>query len=443
MYNANIWWHFFQFSIFMMLASLFVFKVFEHKLRISNLCFWVLIILYTAVTSFIISLTLTEISPHRELATPGILIIISISITTLKVMIRKHGLSLFFLFFLFLNIQLNTLELAKATLEYEFMPQPFEYLHANTLLLSLLYVAFLLPILYSLLVKLYKRMIDENISFKGMEFFCFLPAGFFFSLCFFMRLNDYSSIMPMRESLLPLITLNICAFGSYFAVLKSVLVNHDAALKHEELYAAKMNQLLLEEQCESLQSKIASEARARHDWRHHIITIIGFVDKQDLSGLECYLTEYKDKYLFPDAPRICNVDALDMLFQYYKRKASELDITLTINTIVLDISQISVSDLIVVFGNLLANAMESCERMDSNQKYLTLKIKRRGKNVIAIICENNFDGIVLRKNNAIISRKKEGGIGLSSIETVVEKNNGVLQYEISDKIFKVYVALHI
>ncbi|MEF9997576.1 MAG: ATP-binding protein [Lachnospiraceae bacterium] len=441
MYNPNIWWHIGQFIFFMCIVSFLIFKVFEYKLQVSKKIFWVIAGIYTIVVSVILALTLTEISRYRCFSTYGIFLIMLVSIIVATILIRKNIMLLLFLIFIFLNLQFTTIVLAKATLDFEILPRHMSYENGDFILLSSVYCIILFPAIYYLLIKLYKKIIDVDVVTWQMQLFCCLPAGFFFAIYMLIDMNCDTVVSTQKEMLLPLVVINICAYLSYVAAIKAIIHSHDIAIEHAKLYEANAKLLLWEEQYETLQAKIYSEERMRHDWRHHIVTVLGYVEHKDLEGLSEYLAEYKKKYVLTDTPKICDITALDMLFQYYKRKASESGIELSISTVMFNQCQVSVPDLTILFGNLLENAIEACERMDIGTKYITLKVRNNENDLIAIICENSYDGILNQKNNTMVSRKKNGGIGISSVRDIVEKYNGIIEMKMDNKIFKTYIAL--
>lgn len=439
MYNANIWWHFFQFFIFMCPVSFLTYKIFENNLKVEKAYYWAAVFFYVIFISSIIALTLTEISPYPQFSLVGINLIILSSIIIFRVVVRKNTFSLLFVFFLYLGIQYSSLLLAKATIDFHFIPQLIPYKSGDFLVLSLVYMVIMFPAAYFILIKLYKRIVDEEITTKWMNFFFCLPAGFFFAMMLLMSINIGENVA--KETLLPLILLNMCAFISCFAALESILASHDAMVEHEKIYEANIQLALWEEQYKHLQGKVDAEAKIRHDWRHHIIMVLGFVEHKDLEGLDAYLAEYKVKYLLPEEVPVCDNMPLNMVFQYYKRKAADLNIPLHINTVHFQKCHVSDSELTIVFGNLLENAIEACNRIPEEDRFITLKIKNVENSLVAIICENSFDGILNQRNGKILSRKKEGGIGLSSIESIARKYHGILKIQAEQNNFKIYVSL--
>ncbi len=81
-------------------------------------------------------------------------------------------------------------------------------------------------------------------------------------------------------------------------------------------------------------------------------------------------------------------------------------------------------DVTTIFGNLLDNAIEAAEQVESN-KCIYIKISSRHQ-MIVIRIENSCS-VVRWKNNMPISKKgKNGGIGLLNVKSSIEKYDGNL-----------------
>lgn len=439
--DLNIWWHLLQVIVFLCPACFIIFKVFENKLRVSKRRYWTAMSVYIVIITSILGLTMTEVSPYREFGADGIYIIIILTILIMAGLIKESIFSLLFVVFIFINVELNIILLAFSTTDYHLIPQIFSYEYADMIAVSILYGMIMFPVVYYLLVKLYKRIVDADLSFRRVNLFFLLPAGFFTAVFTLTSYYITSVDHVTKDFLFPLLCINICAFASYFAALESIVASHDAALERERLYTANTQLILWQEQYEHLQGNIMVDAKVRHDWKHHLVTVLGYVNKNDMLGLREYLSDYQEKYLSADELPMCNIRSLDILFQYYKRKAMDSEIRLSIPSVLLEKCEVDILDLTIIFGNLLENAMEACERVQKSERYISLKVGNKDSNLIAIICENSFDGIVNRSNNKIISRKENGGIGLASIESITQKHRGSIRTEIAERKFTIYVSL--
>ena len=439
MINLNIFWHVFQFLVFIILGMFFLFKVFEDNLTVSKKEYWVRAFIHIILLTAVICLFLTQVSPFPNKVL-GSSIIIVLSIALYKFMTRKSPVFLLFILFVLLNVQSNAFFLARTTLDAHIFPKMSAYENGDLLLLASIYCFLIFLVVYFTLEKYYKRIVNENIILKHTKLFFCIPLIFFTAICIFVSSLYKQQTGIEKDFFLPLVLLNLFALISYYAALKSIVDSYDAAAEHERLFAAKTQLDLWENQYKTLQSKIDADTRKRHDWRQHIITIMGFAESRDLDGLEDYLKDYKEKYLIPDKPPICDIASLNLLFQYYQRKAEDMDIRMSVNSVYFGRCSISPSELSVLFGNLLENALEACAHMTTGSKYINFRILRESERII-FSCENSFDGTIHKDKDKFLSRKDNGGAGISSIEGIIQKYGGHLKIQNSGNIFKIFAFL--
>jgi sensor histidine kinase regulating citrate/malate metabolism len=83
-------------------------------------------------------------------------------------------------------------------------------------------------------------------------------------------------------------------------------------------------------------------------------------------------------------------------------------------------------DLSIIIGNLLDNAVEACEKIEKEERYINLRISY-GYGKIDIIMKNssiNKIDIVSNHIDTTKLNKKNHGHGLENIKKTVEKYNG-------------------
>ena len=98
-----------------------------------------------------------------------------------------------------------------------------------------------------------------------------------------------------------------------------------------------------------------------------------------------------------------------------------------INTIVPNHININCSDMGILLGNLLDNAIEACEKTHMDTRWLSVQITYKHCMLIIKIC-NSKDK---QESNIKLSRKREYkncGIGINSIKKVVQKYNGTVEF---------------
>ena len=98
------------------------------------------------------------------------------------------------------------------------------------------------------------------------------------------------------------------------------------------------------------------------------------------------------------------------------------------------------TDFTILFGNLLENAWEAA-RKRKEDGYIKVQIQDQGNQIIACI-ENSYDQQLLSEKKGFRSTKHEGmGIGTRSARLVVEKWNGVMEWQGDGGIFRVRLVL--
>lgn len=136
--------------------------------------------------------------------------------------------------------------------------------------------------------------------------------------------------------------------------------------------------------------------------------------------------------------------AVNAVAAYYAAAAYQAEIEVSLQfAIPRELDSIVESDLCIIVGNLLENAVETCKRMESRPRFIHLNSFLQ-YDTLTITVDNSFDGNLKQKGGVFLSSKRAGeGIGLSSVAAVAQKYGGAARFEASDGIFQasVYVKL--
>jgi len=196
----------------------------------------------------------------------------------------------------------------------------------------------------------------------------------------------------------------------------------------------------------TLQSHITETRQARHDLRHHLSVFKAYIKSGETEKLAEYINDYSDS--LPDDTEItfCDNYAVNSILRYYIAIAKSEGIKVDTHLELPENSGISDSDLCIIFGNCIENAIEACRRLDGD-KFIRINSVIVG-DMLAITIDNSFDGITDKENDDFISRKHEGnasvrgvGIGISSVKAVAHKYDGETRFEAKDDLFQVSVML--
>lgn len=223
--------------------------------------------------------------------------------------------------------------------------------------------------------------------------------------------------------------------------------------------------------------------RLRHDYRHQITVLQEFIKNGETEELSDYLNEMMHAIPQSSGTRYSQNIAVNAVVAYYASRAEEKEIQTDIDiqlpaVLSLDMEQ----SLCVVFGNLLENACEAVERIDTGHentghggtgreagripadrkdgasgwtsddnkggedagRFIRLSAVEHMGNLI-IHMENSMDGKIRKWGRFYLSSKRqEVGIGLSSISNIAEMNGGSAQFNGEQGVFvsDVYMKLY-
>ena len=183
----------------------------------------------------------------------------------------------------------------------------------------------------------------------------------------------------------------------------------------------------------------------RHDLRHQLIVLKSYSMENDQESLQNYIDELTAKIPVEKDLFLCRNFVMNSMALYFRSlaKKQQIDLTLQLAAIGEKNGPIQDSDLCVILGNLLENAIEASAYLPAEQRRITLTSRIYNKKLF-ILMDNSYDGFCSQKSGVFYSRKRaDKGTGLASIETVASKYHGMVSFEPGDKNFvsSVYLEL--
>jgi len=189
----------------------------------------------------------------------------------------------------------------------------------------------------------------------------------------------------------------------------------------------------------------------KHDYKFHLNTALDMLRRGEIEKSDEYLSSLKNQLLEKELPNFCENTVINSLIADYAANCKKLDIEFTVSVSLEQDCSIPNYEMCIVLGNLLENAVEACQRMDTDKsRRIELIIKPAGepltspdgevsKAQLAIKISNTFDGNIVKDGEKYISTKTGGGIGLESVAAVVKSCGEILYIEHDNKWFNVFV----
>lgn len=230
---------------------------------------------------------------------------------------------------------------------------------------------------------------------------------------------------------------NLGAFFVCWIILKLMEESNVKARLKAENYQLTMQFI----QYEHLKTRMEEARRARHDFRQSMAVIQAYVNDNDKDALQNYLRRYLEEYTAESIISYSDNYALNALLVYYEEITKKYGITFQADIDYPEKSGIADSDIIVLTGNLLENAMDACLNRNESGGYLMVRVKR-AMGAIVIQVENPYTGRITVQNEEVLSLKEDhSGIGILSVKEIAQKYHGTTQFDWKDKIFKASVLL--
>lgn len=194
----------------------------------------------------------------------------------------------------------------------------------------------------------------------------------------------------------------------------------------------------------NLNRQIAATRQARHDLRHHVAVMDGYLAAGEYDKLREYLQGYKKSLPGDDAVLYCEHDAVNILLLYFGQQARERQVEFSVSASIPKQVGIPDSALSVLMGNLLENALEACVEVGNEPPRISVKVKARADAVFVRI-ENTCDReVVPDEDGRYRSTKHEGwGVGLESVKNIVAQYEGMLEIESGEGSFCVSALLNV
>ena len=250
----------------------------------------------------------------------------------------------------------------------------------------------------------------------------------------------------LRNSLLSLVTSAVLLAAAGILLFKNRIIRNENNL-------LLMKDEMEQQKYQEIRGAVEKNRELVHDAKNHYLLIREYLRSKDYESLENYVTGLQENFVRTDSWVYTGNHVLDLILGQKRMIAEKKGIFFEIQAIPLSRLPFQERELCSLFGNLLDNAIEACERVTEKEekdregeerpaRKIQVKIQQRGQMLFVEIV-NSTDQIPEQKNRRFLTRKKNPslhGYGLKSVERIVEEHEGVISYEAKDGHFKATVV---
>lgn len=220
-----------------------------------------------------------------------------------------------------------------------------------------------------------------------------------------------------------------------------------AASLRQTAAAGRAARLQLENQrreYEELREKLEQGRRYRHDMRHHLQVLEGlFSQAKSQEGLE-YISALNGQ-LQELAPEVCCANVtVNTLLRSYLGKARACGCKVDVKADIPQRCPVDELDLCVILANGIENAIHACQKNEiADDKWINISVATHENGVITLKIENPCQEEIAFGPDGLpkVRPSEEHGMGLKSVETVVNHYEGILVCERTDGVFTLKAVL--
>lgn len=349
--------------------------------------------------------------------------------------VKKHfGKTLFSL--LMISNLANLTVVAAKCIEGQLFPdlamQPYRW--SFSLFMLLVEAAIGVP-LFFYIKKVYTPAVDREPSGFEWRFLWLIPATFYLMwyYAFYGNISRTSLEIALRpKNALFLFIVNTGAILIYYVVSCLILEQNKTVELQESNHLLTMQAL----QYENLQERITEARRAKHDVRHHIALIREYLNNEDYTALSEYLDQYGRSVPDDTDFQFCDNSAANAVLLYFAQQAKSDGIDYIVRAAIPETTFVDETDLSVVFGNLLENALDACRSETGRDRKIVVRSSQEN-NSLCITVDNTFSGTLKSSKKGLLASTKHPGTGLGteSVKAIAEKYNGICRFEAKDGMF--------
>ncbi len=229
-----------------------------------------------------------------------------------------------------------------------------------------------------------------------------------------------------RETLFFMADLILLVFVNlYFFYVLDTFAENKALRYRVELYEAQAesNYHYYKKQEESYQTALA----VMHDVKKHIRVMENLCSEGDSGKIQAYAGSMEQMLTPLLKTKYCDNVILNIILNDKKEYCERNGIVLEFSADGIQLDFMDAIDITTIYGNLLDNAVEACEKAE--EKKVVLRIYPFHGFIFTHLSNSFAEKLQKDRRGKLISQKGRGhGIGLENVETAIKKYNGEMQY---------------
>lgn len=310
-----------------------------------------------------------------------------------------------------------------------FLPGPGSWIPDTPITIAATFVSNVVVIpLLCLFLKYFYLPVEDGMSAKEIGYLS-IPLLLLFGTFFIVfSYVDFIYIISNITAVSLYFGLLLTVFLLYGVIFKMYSIAHERYLADEKYARLQYQEEIRREQYKRIYENIENSRKMRHDLRHHMVILQGYLESGDQEKAKDYLNLYLKSMEDHRIIQYCGNPVINMLISHYSDLAKSQDIAFSTHVHIPDMLPVPDTDLSVLVGNLLDNAVSAAATAAGTDRMIRLNMNCSGK-MFGVTVDNGFDGDVKQNGRAYLSTKSGGqGLGLKILADIAEKYDGGVEF---------------
>lgn len=255
------------------------------------------------------------------------------------------------------------------------------------------------------------------------------------------KFSAWLGLFPLLAGGLLLVPQPLARLLLTYLIFASLLAFYLLTSAQAATNAESFRRAVLADQYEEVKAIYLQMRGWRHDYHNHLQTMKAYLAQEQWEDLASYLDELEADLRAVDLLVKSGNPMVDAILNSKLSLAKQASIRLDLTVHVMDRLSISDTDLCIILGNLLDNAMEACAELEPDKRYIRLYLDAIGQQFYLSIQNSAKEILSFEEKHYISTKRGNHGLGLKRVALLIESYEGFLNLQNEPGIFAVEVSI--
>ena len=227
----------------------------------------------------------------------------------------------------------------------------------------------------------------------------------------------------------------------FVIILISIIITHFITKRVDEKWIFEFQDSVLKKQRDEVENVYNTMRGWRHDYHNHMQTLKAYLSMNQLAEMSEYLDHLEEDLDSIDIAIKTGNTSVNAILSSKVSIAQRNNINVNCKASVPPQLKISDVHLCTIIGNLLDNAIESCQKLEVDKRFIRIYIGLFKEQLYISVTNSTNQTHRKKLTELITSKKGEHGFGLRRIDKIVDQYDGYLNRKNEPGVFATEIML--